>query len=685
MKNSKQQSGAPIEAAARAIINELSFWTDEAVIEPSDQNDIDDADDQHQDDGEKKDTLLKPSMQDCVRFLERHPLLRQVIGDLVQQEQEEVRKKEHTKETFESAIEEQQQHENGGDMIPRVVSISSSGSEEEPYANHDDHDGSSDISSYSEEAAPLLYYSTKFAPPRGNWNHQNLDHFACDETSYHDDDDNDNDDNNDFPEDETLPAAPTRASPNTCICSISVHFDARYHQKSLIRGFTLTYTDGVELQVGDLRLTQTVIHLTPSQEGECYFTAFQVGLKRQRGPGLPAFTERIRFCTTDNQWLTATTCQRDDLSPEDDFDETTPVYRLPPDTVLRSIDWDANQHCIRGIEAIPLSLVNRPTAIIPSLRFLAYHAVHAKLKQQFVSLAREYQSSFQDVADQVDNAVRRVYKEQWLALQASHEAQLVPILHAAFQNAIQKRESFSKRLLAVAEKKRDDIVKDAKVKRAKIMQTWSQLVHDCLQDHRRYMSGIPEFDRPRQRGGGGGGGDHQQQQHGMFRLCVATGCWNMHQMDKLALHKRCAVVPDCKTLLSNCGCGVRLCTTCRQPVCFRHVASHEPACQRSSHDKCGYNADQQWLVPECCQRTMMVDAEMNEASCSYKCSACRTQCCMDCRFCCSNCGALFCIPCFQHQQGTNTNERRGGDYSCCRDPVLVPQGAGHDDDEEFEL
>jgi hypothetical protein len=178
-QHSKQSSEACFIAATaagtRAIIHELSFWTDEqedtrAVVSRTASGSIarhnvgnEKKEDENKEDCPELTTL--PSMEDCVRFLDRHPLIRQMIGDLIQQEQEQEKMTKQQHESFESAaVEEQQQHQHeeegggGGEMIPRMVSISSQEESKQQEVSHDDDDdvegSSSDISSYSEEAPP---------------------------------------------------------------------------------------------------------------------------------------------------------------------------------------------------------------------------------------------------------------------------------------------------------------------------------------------------------------------------------------------------------------------------------------------------------------------------------------------------------------------------------------------------
>jgi hypothetical protein len=144
----RNASKSDASIAAR-VIKELSFWSREnasisrvtitVTHEPSDNEDDHS---HHHDDGEQQQEALLRfiPMEDCIRFLERHPLIRQMIGDLIKEEEEQTKEIQNP-ETFERAVEQQHEHEEtagGAEMIPRMVSVSIS--EEESDANRDDED-----------------------------------------------------------------------------------------------------------------------------------------------------------------------------------------------------------------------------------------------------------------------------------------------------------------------------------------------------------------------------------------------------------------------------------------------------------------------------------------------------------------------------------------------------------------
>jgi len=160
-------------------------------------------------------------------------------------------------------------------------------------------------------------------------------------------------------------------------------------------------------------------------------------------------------------------------------------------------------------------------------------------------------------------------------------------------------------------------------------------------------------------------------------LCKNVHCLRTFIPSYVRSRKRCNI-KGCFEVVPNCGCTTQSCKRCHISFCQRHTKSHEKVCLEAFNSKCGYRDNSTALKPELCGRVF--DGTLG------RCAACSTTCCYKCSVPCKGhesqitiklvegctlgsirsqlmsvpCTSVWCIACKTHSDSSN---------SCCEECI----------------
>jgi hypothetical protein len=481
---------------------------------------------------------ILPSIDDCVRFLERHPSKRKMIADMIKQEN-----------TSTTVVARRQGNEAGSaaHVTPEKAENTNGISKKKQEKQHEQEGAGAALrlSTACDLRALIQEYKLKLVAPEDRLSEYRL------MTLFHDAHGHDDNKGRSFP------IRAREASQYTCISAITVHYDRRSTTTKRILGFTLTYTDTFELQVGERNTNfadTEAVQLVPACYGE-YVTGYQFEAAppphRAEDHAHVVVPTRVRFRTTLGRWLVA--AATGDM-PQGPFQGDN-VQSLETG-VIAFIMWKKQLNprlpCIHAVHCIRLSDVDMST--VPPPPVVAFlEAARPLLKQEHERL----EAKFQHIANQAIMDVRSKHQEIWDEFKASAEDEMIRLLLTYNSPSVYSlMESFLDSLLDTmfhsAKEHCADIIGMAHVKRGEVKKEWERLVQRHADQVRDYGT-----------------------------MCMATNCWKLFHPHKVGKHKRCST-RGCTAVVSNCGCCVRQCHHCHEVGMSRHTTVVSGDC---SHEK----------------------------------------------------------------------------------------------------
>jgi hypothetical protein len=117
-------------------------------------------------------------------------------------------------------------------------------------------------------------------------------------------------------------------------------------------------------------------------------------------------------------------------------------------------------------------------------------------------------------------------------------------------------------------------------------------------------------------------------------LCIAPGCGKLFESSKTPRRLQCSVM-GCRLFTRECGCRVRMCSTCHEPLCPQHfpvaLGQFGPHAWCFASNRCGFCPQDRCLSPECCGRYMGART-LNEGT--GICHGCQSRACNRCLWRC---------------------------------------------------
>ena len=104
--------------------------------------------------------------------------------------------------------------------------------------------------------------------------------------------------------------------------------------------------------------------------------------------------------------------------------------------------------------------------------------------------------------------------------------------------------------------------------------------------------------------------------------------------------KRCSI-PGCFDQNTNCGCTIKECRLCFAPMCPDHMTSHEKQCSSTFTQRCGWKNG----LPSLRFQDKFCGSILEDNEDQQQCLSCGVQCCANCGiFCAGYQPRMFCIP-----------------------------------------
>lgn len=467
--------------------------------------------------------LLTP-LDDCLNYLKRNPVMREIIGQLIRQEEEEKAK----------------------------VHASN---------NHQPKESSPVVVAESNDAT-IQQWLNQFGDPSNALFSKDQDYDSLDAADYYKAFSSKDDSHDEPPLDSTIIPEPLTelTSPTAALRKLSVHFMITEGDSPRPVGFTMKYSDGVEMQsmcngLADLRGTETVhLQLEPNEH--------IIICVRVRTQGVHGW---FRFLTTNERWLEAFIEKRPDFVISDWIQQIASARETGK--VVQRFEFLPVYSLIQT-RTVPMADIDKVVekkspepSFIPTLKTLAYEAATSSFQNAALKIERDRkvrQQSLKEKSTAQKCQSNRNYQQQ---LVSTPEAALYRALMSSLvPRAKAKLDTRAKALLDSAKKESLEITRQADMEKGKARLECAKEHLAVFREHQRFLdassdlSHVPTSERE--------------------TLCFSPECRNLFHYNKVPKYKRCTV-PGCTAKFPNCGCSIMECGACHEIVCKLHLRSHQ--------------------------------------------------------------------------------------------------------------